>query len=60
MENINLQSLAPVLKVLYRTRYKFTIQIGGTPEEAHAAGLKEIAKIAKLRKLAQEGQIIKH
>ena len=47
-------------KNLYKVGYAFIINNGGTPEEAHQGGLLQIAKIAKLRKLAQSGQIIKH
>jgi len=46
------------VRVLYQAGYAFIINNGGTPEEAHAYGLKQIDKIAKLRKLAQSGQII--
>jgi hypothetical protein len=60
MENFNIQFLTSIQKVLYRAGYSFSIQNGGTPKEAHAAGLKQIAKIATLRNLSQEGQIIKH
>lgn len=47
-------------QALYRAGYAFIINNGGTPDEAHAHGLKQIAKIAKLRALAAQGQIIKH
>ena len=47
------------VRVLYNSGYKFIIQNGGTPEEAHQYGLKQIEKIDKLRKLANSGQIIK-
>jgi hypothetical protein len=47
------------VKVLYRTGYDFVINNGGTIEEAHQYGLKQISKISKLRNLAQSGKIVK-
>jgi hypothetical protein len=47
------------VRVLYNAGYKFIIENGGTPEEAHQSGLKQIEKISKLRKLANSGQIVK-
>ena len=53
-------TLTGTAKVLYRAGYNAAIHFGETPEAAHREGLKQIAKIAKLRKLADRGQIIKH
>ncbi len=60
MENFNIQSLTSIQKVLYRAGYNAAIHFGETAEDAHKAGMKQVAKITKLRKLTQEGQIIKH
>ncbi len=48
------------VRALYQVGYAFIINNGGTPEEAHQGGLKQVAKISKLRELADRGQIIKH
>ncbi len=58
MENINPQSLTGAQKVLYRTGYSFILSNGGTAEEAHTYGLKQVEKVTKLRKLAAKGAII--
>ena len=48
------------VRVLYQVGYSFIINNGGTAEDAHQYGLKQIAKIGKLQELAKRGQIIKH
>jgi hypothetical protein len=52
--------LTGAAKTLYRAGYNAAIHFGETPQAAHQAGLKQAAKIGKLRKLAQSGSIIKH
>ena len=53
-------TLTGTAKTLYMAGYNAAIHFGENPEEAHQGGLLQIAKIAKLRKLADRGQIIKH
>ena len=50
-------SLTGAEKALYAAGYSFILNNGGSADEAHAHGLKQIAKIGKLRKLAANGQI---
>ncbi len=52
-------NLTKTEKTLYQAGYTAAIHFGETSEEAHKAGLKQIAKIFKLRNLAKSGQIIK-
>jgi|SanBayMetagenome_1026888.scaffolds.fasta_scaffold294868_1 hypothetical protein len=53
-------SLTGVERSLYRVGYTTAIQAGETPDEAHRQGLKQIAKLHKLRALSAKGQIFKH
>ena len=46
------------VRVLYQAGYSFILNNGGTAEEAHEYGLKQIEKLTKLRALAAKGQII--
>ena len=45
--------LTGTAKILYKAGYNAAIHFGETPEAAHQEGLKQAAKIGKLRKLAQ-------